>query len=110
MNAQNPKSGDSAPSTGAENGPEDQGEPHPTTDETALIRPGGNYQVALKNAIQLWAESNTAGTSHNSETLIQAKTAAVLSFFRHSERELADVKSMDVRNWREWMEGKGHKP
>src|SRR5438876_6123782 len=44
------------------------------------------------------------------ETLIQAKTAAVLSFFGFFKRELADVKSMDVRDWREWMEGKDHKP
>jgi integrase len=77
---------------------------------TALVTHSGHYELALRNAVQLWAEANTAGTSDHREDLIQAKIAAVLAFFRFSERELADVTSMDVRNWRESMEARGHKP
>jgi len=64
----------------------------------------------VRNAVQLWAEANTAGTSDHREDLIQAKITAVLSFFRFSERELSKVTSMDVRSWRESMEARGHKP
>src|SRR5258705_7619449 len=84
----------------AENGQGSHPEGNPTAEEaalTALVSRGGHYKVALRNAVQPWAEANTAGTSDYQEDLIQAKIAAVLSFFRYSERELADVTSMDVR-------------
>ena len=111
MRTGNAKKGRREPGAKAENRPQAHGIPA-TGEEalTALVSQSGHYQVALRNAIQLWAESNTAGTSDRQEALIQAKTAAVLSFFRFSERELADVTSMDIRNWRESMEAKGHKP
>jgi len=111
MNYENASKGHREPGAEAENRPHAEGIPAAEEEAlTALVSRGGHYQVALRNAIQLWAESNTAGTSDRQEDLIQAKTAAVLSFFRFSERELADVTSMDVRNWRESMEARGHKP
>src|SRR5258707_544134 len=98
MNSENARTGRWERGGEAENQPHAQGIPAAEEEVlTALAPHSGHYQVALRNAIQLWAESNTAGTSDRQEDLIQAKTAAVLSFFRFSERELADVTSMDVR-------------
>jgi len=75
----------------------------------ALVTRGGHYGLALRNAVRLWAESNTAGSSDRREDLIQAKITAVVSFFRFSGRELPEVTTMDVRSWRESMEAR-HKP
>jgi site-specific recombinase XerD len=113
MNRENAKTGGSEPGAQVGNGQGSHPSGNPAVEGaslTALVSHGGHYQLALRNAVQLWAEANTAGTSNSREDLIQAKITAVLSFFRFSESELSEVTSMDVRNWRESMEVRGHKP
>src|SRR6266436_3199424 len=101
MNRENAKTGGRVPSADKKTGQGSHLEGNPAAEDvalTALVSHGGHYELALRNAVQLWAEANTAGTSDHREDLIQAKITAVRSFFRFSEKELADVTSMDVRS------------
>jgi site-specific recombinase XerD len=113
METEEIKTGPGAPSGHPEAGQDGKAPGESVDQETALMAlvfRGGQYDLALRNAVRLWAESNTDGTSDHQADLIQSKISAVLSFFRFSERELAEVTPLDVRSWRESLENQGLKP
>jgi integrase len=78
--------------------------------QTALVLGRGNYQPALRSAIQLWAESSTAGDSERHDDLVRDKRAAVEDFFEFSGKHPADVAPSDTHAWREALEARKLKP
>ena len=65
--------------------------------------------LALLNAIHLWAAATTDAESACCQDLLRSKRQAVSSFFAHSRKHPGEVTALDVKNWRDALEGKGFK-
>ena len=76
----------------------------------ALQLAGQTVDLALLNAIQLWAAATTDAESACCEDLLRSKRQAVSSFFAHAGKHPGEVTALDVQNWRDALEGKGFKP
>lgn len=76
----------------------------------ALISPGQTVDLALQNAIHLWAAATTDAESACRQDLLRSKRQAVSSFFAHCGKHPGEVTALDVQGWREALEGKGFKP
>jgi integrase len=90
-----------------------------STDETAQKAPepiqaitvaGQETDLALLNAIHLWATATTNAESHCRQELLKAKRGAVASFFKHISLHPAEVRPADVERWRVHLEGRSFKP
>jgi len=66
-------------------------------------------EMALRNAVAMWAETTTDGTSDRCRDLRRDKTLAVLSFFGFVAKHPAEVLPCDVQRWREELESRGLK-
>lgn len=64
-------------------------------------------EIALRNAVMLWAETTTDGTSDRCHDLQRDKTLAVFSFFSFAAKHPAEVLPGDVQRWREELESRG---
>jgi integrase/recombinase XerD len=67
-------------------------------------------EVALRNAVTLWAEATTDGSSDRMLDLRRDKVQAVSSFFAYAAKHPAEVCPGDVRSWRESLALSGLKP
>jgi site-specific recombinase XerD len=76
----------------------------------ALIPAGQTVDLALINAIHLWAAATTDAESACCQDLLRSKRQAVSSFFAHSGKHPGEVTALDVQGWRDVLEGKGFKP
>jgi len=76
----------------------------------ALIPAGQTVDLALLNAIHLWAAATTDAESACSQDLLRSKRQAVSSFFAHAGKHPGEVTALDVKNWRDTLEAKGFKP
>lgn len=76
----------------------------------ALIPAGQTIDLALLNAIHLWASATTDAESACCQDLLRSKRRAVSSFFAHAGKHPGEVTALDVKNWRDALEGKGFKP
>jgi site-specific recombinase XerD len=76
----------------------------------ALLPTEQAVDLALLNAIHLWAAATTDAESACCEDLLQSKRRAVSSFFAHCGKHPGEVTALDVKNWRDALEGKGFKP
>lgn len=76
----------------------------------ALIPVGQIVDLALLNAIYLWAAATTDAESACHQDLLQSKRQAVSSFFAHAGKHPEEVTALDVKSWRDALEGKGFKP
>jgi integrase len=76
----------------------------------ALLRVGQRVDLALQNAIHLWAAATTDAESDCCEDLLKAKRQAVSSFFSFAGKHPAEVTLLDVQRWRQQLEEKGFKP
>jgi integrase len=76
----------------------------------ALIPAGQTVDLALLNAIHLWAAATTDVESACCQDLLRSKRQAVSSFFTHCGKHPGDVTALDVQGWRDALEGKGFKP
>lgn len=76
----------------------------------ALIPAGQVVDLALLNAIHLWAAATTDAGSACRQDLLRSKRQAVASFFAHCGKHPGEVIALDVQGWREALEGKGFKP
>lgn len=76
----------------------------------ALIPAGQTVDLALLNAIHLWAAATTDAESACCEDLLRSKRRAVSSFFAHCGKHPGEVTALDVKSWRDALEGKGFKP
>jgi integrase/recombinase XerC len=65
---------------------------------------------SLLNAIHLWAAATTDAESACCEDLLRTKRQADSSFFAHAEKHPDEVTALDVKSWRDALEGKGFKP
>jgi site-specific recombinase XerD len=76
----------------------------------ALIPAGQTVDLALLNAIHLWAAATTDSESACSLDLLRSKRQAVSSFFAYSGKHPDEVTALDVKSWRDALEGKRFKP
>jgi integrase len=75
----------------------------------ALIPAGQAVDLALLNAIHLWAAATTDAESACCQDLLRSKRQAVSSFFTHCGKHPGEVTALDVKSWRDALEGKGFK-
>jgi integrase/recombinase XerC len=75
----------------------------------ALISVGQTVDLALQNAIHLWAAATTDAESACCQDLLRSKRQAVSSFFAHCGKHPSEVTALDVKSWRDALEGKGFK-
>ena len=81
------------------------------SEETALIvNAAQRDDVALRNAIALWADTTTAPTSLRRDDLAHDKREAANSFFSYMGKSPSEVTPLDVTEWRRWLEVKNLKP
>lgn len=64
-------------------------------------------EIALRNAVALWAETTTDGSSDRCRDLRRDKTLAVLTFFGFVAKHPAEVLPGDVQRWRAELESCG---
>jgi integrase len=76
----------------------------------ALIPAGQTVDLALLNAIHLWAAATTDTESACCQDLLRSKRQAVSSFFAYAGKHPGEVTALDVQAWRDVLEGKGFKP
>src|ERR1700755_321782 len=76
----------------------------------AIAVSGQGTDLALLNAIHLWAVATTDAESQCRQDLLKAKRAAATSFFSHASLHPAEVGPADVERWRAHLEGRGFKP
>lgn len=76
----------------------------------ALIPAGQTVDLALLNAIHLWAAATTDAESACRQDLLRSKQQVVASFFAHCGKHPGEVTALDVQGWRDVLEGKGFKP
>ena len=67
-------------------------------------------EVALRNAIVLWAEQNTRPETLSRAEKLKDKISAVTSFFDFAGKHPGEVTPEDVARWRAEMERRGLKP
>jgi integrase len=75
-----------------------------------LIPASKPVDLALLNAIHLWAAATTDAESACCQDLLRSKRQAVSSFFAHCGLHPGEVTALDVKSWRDTLEGKGFKP
>jgi site-specific recombinase XerD len=80
------------------------------TEDERLVSLRQTDDVALRNAISLWADATTDAGSDRYTDLRRDKTQAVVSFFNFIVRHPAEVLPADVQNWRVQLEASGLKP
>jgi integrase len=80
------------------------------TQSQALQVAGQTVDLALLNAIHLWAAATTDADSDCCQDLLRSKRQAVSSFFAHAGKHPGEVTALDVKSWRDALEGKGFKP
>lgn len=73
---------------------------------TALQPRESDLQVALRNAVSLWASATTSGSVRRQD-LLRDKQRIVISFFRRTGKLPSEVAPGDVQEWLRELEGKG---
>lgn len=67
----------------------------------ALVPAEQGIDLALRNAIQLWADATTDGASACRADLLRSKRKIVASFFAKTGKHPAEVTPLDVKAWRD---------
>jgi site-specific recombinase XerD len=67
-------------------------------------------EIALRNAVNLWAEQNTRLETLARAEKLKDKIAAVISFFDFADKHPGEVTPEDISRWRQVMERRGLKP
>ena len=66
--------------------------------------------VALRNAIRLWAEQTTRPETYERKSKLGDKMQAVIRFFAFIEKHPGEVTPVDIESWRSHLESEGNKP
>ncbi|HKC66472.1 MAG TPA: tyrosine-type recombinase/integrase [Pyrinomonadaceae bacterium] len=82
---------------------------NPSEVSQALLKAVQMVDLALLNAIHLWAAATTDAESACCEELLKAKRQAVSSFFAFAGKDPGEVSPLDVQNWRLQLEEQGFK-
>lgn len=77
-------------------------------DTQALVRL--DSLVALRNAIQFWADSSTRAETYDRRDKLRDKIQVVTGFFAFVEKHPGDVNAEDVSAWRAHLESQGQTP
>jgi integrase len=85
-------------------------EPGLATEKEALAHPLSDSEVALQNAIRLWAEQTTRSETNERDSKLGDKRQAVSRFFAFVGKHPGDVRPADVEAWRAHLEAAGNKP
>lgn len=64
-------------------------------------------QLALQNAIRLWANSSTLAESSRRDDLLRDKQKALDSFFSFVKKHPGEVRPTDIKAWQAFLEEKG---
>jgi site-specific recombinase XerD len=75
----------------------------------AIAVAGQGVDLALQNAIHLWAAATTDAESTCCADLLRSKRQAVSSFFAYARKHPGEITALDVQNWRGALEEKGFK-
>ncbi len=67
--------------------------------DSALILRGEGLDLALRNAVFLWASATTDSTTPRLQDLLRDKQQAVASFFLFVGKHPAEVKPLDIKRW-----------
>lgn len=78
--------------------------------ETALTRPAGEFPVALRTAVRLWADSSTVPDSARRGDLLRDKERAVTAFFLFTNKHPGEVTPQDVKSWQASLGAGGLSP
>ncbi|HEX8283133.1 MAG TPA: tyrosine-type recombinase/integrase [Pyrinomonadaceae bacterium] len=70
----------------------------------------GEFPLALRNAVRLWADSSTVPDSARREDLLRDKQRAVTAFFLFANKHPGEVIPQDVKNWQKRLEAGGLSP
>src|SRR6185436_8231590 len=81
-----------------------------TSTENSLSRSRLDSEVALRNAIRLWAEQTTRPETNERESKLGDKRQALSRFFAFAVKHPGEVTPLDVEAWRAYLESKGNKP
>ena len=81
-----------------------------STEKGRLSRSQSDSEVALHNAIRLWAEQTTRPETNERESKLGDKMQAVSRFFAFANKHPDQVTPLDVEAWRSHLEAKGNKP
>ncbi len=71
---------------------------------TALAPAAGGHQAVLRNALRLWSDAVTAASTEQREHLLRYKQKVVEAFFAFTCKHPAEVKPVDVQDWRKDLE------
>ncbi len=71
---------------------------------------GDEHQIALRNAIRLWADSSTVTDSARRGDLLRDKLRGVESFFAFIKKYPGEVSPQDVKEWQASLEGDELRP
>src|SRR3989442_99778 len=72
------------------------------------LNPGS--EAALSNALRLWGEAVTAGTTERRDEILSYKQRGVESFFASSGKHPIGTRAGAVEEWRPQLAGQGLKP
>jgi hypothetical protein len=78
-----------------------------TTHHQSLVLLSQDGEIALRNAITLWADSCTASDSARREDLLRDKQRAVRSFFNFIKKSPNEVTPTHVKAWQQSLERDG---
>ncbi len=76
----------------------------------ALLPYAGEFPLALRNAVRLWADASTVPDSARREDLLRDKMHAVTAFFIYAKKHPGEVTPQDVKNWQETLSAGGLSP
>jgi integrase len=80
------------------------------TENEALAHHLSDSEVALQNAIRLWANQTTRPETHERESQLGDKRQAISRFFVFAGKHPGEVRPADVEAWRAHLETAGNKP
>jgi hypothetical protein len=83
---------------------EKEGEPQGETDTPSQALAAPIPEVALRNAVALWAERNTRSETLERVERLKDKVSAVTSFFDFAGKYPGEVTAEDISRWRAEME------
>ena len=70
----------------------------------SIVPAGQRSDLALQNAVRLWADSTTDATSACRTDLLRSKFGIVCSFFSSVGKHPGEVTPVDVKGWRDRLE------
>ncbi|HEV2706901.1 MAG TPA: tyrosine-type recombinase/integrase, partial [Pyrinomonadaceae bacterium] len=78
--------------------------------EASQALASANAEVALRTAIEFWADNSTRPETFERSAKLRDKTQVVRGFFAFTRKHPAEVTPEDVQRWRVHLESRGQQP